>query len=227
MYAEYGSGEYYYDASGGDSAYPYEYQDQEEITAENPVPTTTEEDIIPVPSSTTEKEFSTSTSHDTFNSSSANTIVPSTSERTNSELYNFGDSDNVDFSGLWGNSSDPDYINGSSVALNCTQAVSSASLSKPWRFLAIGLSAVGLLGVTATFAAYVLALRRREGVCHRFEVFLPLGLVLLYCCIASFGAEANWTVCLLRRVLPGEIVEAIFDYTFTCACNCKKYRFDS
>ena len=38
---------------------------------------------------------------------------------------------------------------------------------------------------------------------YRFELLPPLGFLLLYLGVASFGLEAAWAICLLRRTLPG------------------------
>ena len=82
-----------------------------------------------------------------------------------------------------------------------------------WRSLGIVISAIGLSVVVIAFMADVVSLYRAEKALGRHEIFLPLGLVLLYASIAVMAPKGFFltpTICALRRTLPGLGLVAAF-----------------
>ena len=84
-----------------------------------------------------------------------------------------------------------------------------------WRSLGIVISAIGLSVVVIAFLADIVSLYRAEKALgrHAHEVFLPLGLVLLYASIAVMAPKGFYltpSLCALRRTLPGMGLVAVF-----------------
>ena len=84
-----------------------------------------------------------------------------------------------------------------------------------WRSLGIVISAIGLSVVVIAFLADIVSLYRAEKALgrHAHEVFLPLGLVLLYASIAVMAPKGFYltpSLCALRRTLPGMGLVAAF-----------------
>ncbi len=81
-----------------------------------------------------------------------------------------------------------------------------------WRILAIIISALGLAVVLVTLLAEAVTLRRAQKRPKKHEMFLPIGLILLYASIAVIASNhlLNVHICAARRIMPGLGLVAAF-----------------